>query len=377
MQEMTHLAILGRQPELGLVELESVLGPDALRPFGRQALLTRAPELRTLGGVVKLAQVLWQGPSLPLNDLPLADLDLPVRDSKTSFGLSYYGPRETPRGLTAAGLTLKKALRARGGSYRFVQPSEGLGLSAAQVIHNDLTGEGFELVIVREGASMVIARTTEIQDIEAYGRRDHGRPARSAKVGMLPPKLAQILINTTHSGTIYDPFCGTGVVLQEALLAGRAAQGSDLAPEMIEATRTNLEWLPSLSDASLPSWSVEEADARTVSVPAGAAIVSEGYLGPNQSRRVRPEDIAALREPLLELYVAALGSWAASLPSGGEVSICAPAWRASSGWSYLGIIDELPRLGYTVKQFSHVRGPLLYSRGDQFVGRQLLLLTRN
>ena len=92
-----------------------------------------------------------------------------------------------------------------------------------------------------DGRELVIALTEAIQDIDAYTARDRERPARSAKVGMLPPKLAQILVNSAQGSAIYDPFCGTGVILQEALLMGHEAYGSDLAAEMVDATRTNLE----------------------------------------------------------------------------------------------------------------------------------------
>lgn len=377
MKPFTHIAILGRQPELGLLELESVLGADRLIPFGRHALLRELPDLKRLGGTVKIAELLWEGEAMPAADVPLDLSALPRRESKVSFGLSVYGGRETPRSLLAAGLTLKKQLRAEGGSYRLVSPAAGTELTAAQLRHNRIIEDGFELLYVYAGGRLAVGRTVAVQDIDAYTARDHGRPARSAAVGMLPPKLAQMLINTTHADLIYDPFVGTGVIPQEALLMGRAASGSDLSEEMVEATRTNLAWLPEYAGGPLPDWTVEKADARQVPIPEGAAVVSEGYLGPNQSRPVRPDEAEALRPELLELYTEALSSWAARLPPGAEVSICAPAWRTKDGWVYLGIVDELPRLGYTFKRFLHVRTPLLYSRPDQFVGRQLLLLSRS
>lgn len=64
-------------------------------------------------------------------------------------------------------------------------------------------------------------RTSFVQDIESYTARDQARPMRDARVGMLPPKLAQIIINLALSNNditeVLDPFCGTGVVLQEGI----------------------------------------------------------------------------------------------------------------------------------------------------------------
>src|SRR5262249_8047041 len=154
--------------------------------------------------------------------------------------------------------------KSSGRTVRLV-PNQTAELSTAQVIHNKLTSpNGWELVLVRSGQQTIIAQTVSVQNIDSYTVRDRGRPKRDTRVGMLPPKLAQMLINLAvgpaefeHiapelSGdvclqpednaklraaranfTVLDPFCGTGVVLQEALLMGYRAYGSDLEARMV------------------------------------------------------------------------------------------------------------------------------------------------
>ncbi len=378
MQSAKYIAILGRQPELGLLELESQLGAAAVVPFGRwAALLDRSAAVAEYGAIVKMGEVLYDGPAADVRALPIDPAQLPRADSgKTSFALSLYGLKATPRFVVVAGLALKKAL---GGSVRFVAPSEGLAASAAQLRHNHILERGFELLVVVNGQRMIIARTLEVQNIDWYTQRDYGRPARSAKVGMLPPKLAQLLVHTTSAPTVVDPFCGTGVVLQEALLAGRTAVGSDLAPDMVAASRANLAWLPEVAPRPLPAWTVTEPiDARAVTLPPGpCAVVTEGYLGPNLATAPTPARLAEIQAELRSLYGDALAHWAAQLPAGAELALCVPAWHMPSGWHYLGLVDDLSRLGYTMKVFKHVRTPVLYARPDQIVGRQLLLLRKN
>jgi tRNA G10 N-methylase Trm11 len=378
MSSLKYIAILGRQPELGLMELESVLGAGGVAPFGRTAaFMSEAVHIDRLGGAVKVAEVLHAGTVTDLRQLPLDIKALRPNGGKTTFALSVYGTRDTPKTVLAAGLELKKKLRALGeGTVRLVKAGKGTAVSSAELYHNKVLDEGFELLVIASGKEMVIARTLGVQDIEWYSRRDYDRPARSAKVGMLPPKLAQILVNSTHSEAVYDPFCGTGVVLQEALLLGRSAAGSDLSEEMVVASETNLPWLKDQVEAPLPDWQVKLADARQVKLPIGSAVVSEGYLGPNLSEPPKLAAIPAMRQELRDLYTKSLANFASQLPSGGEVSICVPAWHVGKDWHYLGIIDELPRLGYTLRSFEHVRTPLLYAREDQVVGRQLLLLRK-
>jgi len=377
MSSLNYIAILGRQPELGLVELESLVGAKGVQIFGRQAALVGAElDVDRLGGVLKFAQVLYRGPVTPLRDLPVDVASLPVNESKTSFGISAYGLRDTPKMLAAAGLELKKQLKVRG-SVRLVLPARGLALSAAELRHNAVVRDGFELVVVVANGEMVVAKTLGVQDIDWYSKRDYDRPARSAKVGMLPPKLAQVLVNTTSASKVVDPFCGTGVVLQEARLLGREAAGSDLSGEMVDATRTNMVWLDSQVSRALPAWAANLADARAVVLEPDVSIVSEGYLGPNLSHSPALPALGTIKSELLALYRDCFRNWAKQLPAGAQISICVPAWRVGKVWHYLGLVDELASLGYTLKSFRAAQTPLLYARDDQVVGRQLLLLRKN
>src|SRR6185503_11866116 len=136
----------------------------------------------------------------------------------------------------------------------------------------------------------LLAQTLFVQDIEAYGARDQARPARDARVGMLPPKLAQIMLNlsagplraSTDDLTrlrVLDPCCGTGVILQEALLMGYSVMGTDIEPRMTEYSKRNLKWLfekyPSL-DGQVD---IETADATSYQWPGFSTIASEVFLG--------------------------------------------------------------------------------------------------
>lgn len=378
-QCMKYIAILGRQPEFGLVELENVLGADSIEPFGAQtALLAQSTNLHHLGGTQKIGRVLYHGKTGDLHDIFLAIDELPMRTSKTPFGLSFYGASVSPKYVVAAGLELKKHLKHRG-SLRYVAPQGGLELTAAQIKFNNIIENGFELLVAVDKTEMIIAITEQIQDIDWYSKRDYDRPARNAKVGMLPPKLAQIMLNTTKEDMVYDPFCGTGVVLQEALLMGRCAGGSDIDQELVAATKQNLTWLrQQLPDQKLPVWTVTTADAQSVTLPSEPiAVVSEGYLGPNQSKRVDAKLVTKLKQDMEELVIKSLANWAAQIPTNTNIALTIPLWQSSSGSIGLDILDRLPDLGYTLKDFKHVDSTkLIYRRPDQFVGRQLLLLRK-
>jgi tRNA G10 N-methylase Trm11 len=377
MSSYNYIAILGRQPELGLLELESLVGAPNIEPFGTAALLSDNPGIDRLGGAIKIGEILWRGAASPLEagKLPIDLSALPMRETKTPIAFSVYGSKQNKKDIKVVAFGLKKALRERG-SVRLVLPAEGLALSAAELRHNFVIEHGFELMVIVSRSEMIMAKTIGVQNIDWYSKRDYGRPSRSAKVGMLPPKLAQILVNTTSGSPVVDPFVGTGVILQEALLNGREAVGSDIAADMVAASRENLTWLKDQTEVPLPAWSVAEVDAGKVTLPEGASIVSEGYLGPNLNFAPALSDLEKIKSDLRRTYLESLANWSRQLASGAEVSICVPAWRQGSSWSYLGVVDELPRLGYALKAFKYVPTPLLYSRSDQTVGRQLLILRK-
>jgi hypothetical protein len=263
MHQMDHKSvfILGRQPAIGRAELESLLGAGHLEPVGDFALACDiAPgdiPFDRIGGSIRLAK--------PLGDFPTANwpqvaqatikalptfLDSLPAEGKVKLGLSTFGMGVNERHLLRTGLELKKVCKAAGRSVRLV-PNVEPALNSAQVLHNQLTGDmGMELLFIKNDKQTYLAQTIAIQDIDAYARRDQGRPKRDSFVGMLPPKLAQTIVNlavgqlepvTGH--VVLDPFCGTGVVLQETLLMGYDAYGTDLEPRMVDYTRQNLEWL--------------------------------------------------------------------------------------------------------------------------------------
>lgn len=366
-----YLAILGRQPELGRLEWESILGASALEPFGDHLVVNASRDLNRLGGTLKLARIVRRAPvikKLLPDDLELAT---PAAGKRT-FGVSFYGTGISASRAAAAGLGLKKQLA---GSWRLIAPKAEAYLSAAQLNHNQVLAKGFELIIAHHQGEAIYALTEQIQDIDWYSQRDYHKPARDSKVGMLPPKLAQILINYAGDTTgIWDPFCGSGTILMEALLMGRPAWGSDIDPQMVAASQTNLEWLA--SQRPLPDWSVELADATTAPPPhPGCAIVSEGYLGPNPGGI--PSNLEGVKVELEQLYHQFLLHSAGWQSKGQRLVLCLPAWHHHQRVEMLSIIDRLTDVGYALRRFATADSSrLIYHRPGQAVGRQILILER-
>lgn len=392
---LQSIVILGRQPALGLAELESLYGADNVSVVSAQAagltLHAHDIDFKRLGGSTRLAHVLAEIPSTDWErverELPklVTELGLTLPDGKIQLGLSAFGLKISPAKLNAAGLTLKKVLRSKLERSVRVTPNPELELNTAQVLHNHLTGPtGIELLLVATSDNRtVIARTTQVQDIDSYTLRDRGRPKRDARVGMLPPKLAQIIINLAtgpaKAGLVLDPFCGTGVVLQEAELMGLTAYGTDLEPRMVEYSKGNMEWLQDAFrlDKELPKIEVGDATSHTWD-PQPSFVAAETYLGRPFTETPAPDVLTTTIGDCNRILTKFLRNVWESIPYGTRLCLAVPAWQTAPGrFRHLPLIDDVVNLGYNRVSFEHVRGEqLLYYREDQTVARELLVLTR-
>lgn len=400
---MKSLLILGRQPALGMAELEAVYGAKALKPVGLDAVLLDVEPadvaFNRLGGSIKLSKVLtlldstdWQAVEDHLGNTILEHLEY-MPEGKFRLGLSAYGLRVRAQEINASALRLKKIIKAEGRSVRVV-PNKQTALNSAQVLHNQLTSPtGWELIAVRFGQKTILAQTIAEQDIEAYADRDQNRPKRDARVGMLPPKLAQILINLavgeanpSSPEVLLDPFCGTGVVLQEAILMGIRGFGSDLEPKMIEYSKHNLSWLMErfrkfdghrgATEGHFYKLEVGDATRHTWQ-PAPDFVACETYLGPPLTALPSSERMRQIEHDISRLHNEFLKNIGRQIKPGTRLCLAVPAWKTKQGFLHLKTLAKLADLGYTRLSFVHARdSELIYHRPDQIVARELVLLEK-
>jgi tRNA G10 N-methylase Trm11 len=314
-------------------------------------------------------------------------------DGKITLGISVFGFAVSPRDVQQTGIILKSALKKSGTSLRLI-PNVTPILNSATSHHNKLglSANKVELMIIRgSDGKIVIAESTGAQNITALAARDQGRPKRDAFVGMLPPKLAQIMINlagplqTPDLATsdltqprVLDPFCGTGVILQEALLLGYGAYGTDIAEKMIRFSRDNLNWLQEEYHMS-GHWYLHEGDAiDTQWQQPISAVVAESYLGQPFSAPPSPAKLTEVRGNCNHIISDFLKNLTPQIASGTPLTIAIPAWKDTfGGFTHLPLIDQLEKLGYSRVEFKTISNDqLLYYREDQVVARELLVLKK-
>lgn len=316
---------------------------------------------------------------------------------KKQFGVSIYLIDPTIKAFgdpKRLGMFIKKGLQAEGLSLRAVLPEfTSLSLASVVVTKNLLLQKGAEIVAIGDKTKVFVGRTLIVQDFEDYGRRDYQRPVRDDKQGMIPPKVAQIMLNftgLTPSKTILDPFAGIGTILQEGILLGHKMIGSDINKVAIEGAETNLEWFRNRYKVPNNRYRLEVADVAKVSEVFKdekiAAIVTEGSLGPIYGKLPTEAEIKQNFSDLKELWTKAFKEFKKLLPEGAKVVICLPSYKKTENdYILFPEIDFVTKLGYSVEdlfpkaikemaRFLKVTGrnSMIYDRKDQIVAREII-----
>ena len=402
------IAILGRQPSIGIAELESVFGGEKIRVLGDYACIIETEKINVshFGSILKTGRVVFEVNSTDWHDVSKKITQIFERDfadfsGKITLGISSYGLKIRANEISKTGTIIKHKLKNHGVSVRII-PSKTAALSTA-ISHNNKLGlseKKIEILAVRGGKKTIVALSEGAQNITSYAKRDQNRPKRDTFVGMLPPKLAQTMLNLGAGENqpqiqalfggknfeipeiILDPFCGTGTVLQEALLKGFEVNGTDLSEKMIEFSQENSEWFLRefkphgeigkiyQADATDEKWSF----AKNLST-----VVCETYLGQPFSAPPSPKKLEEVREICNRIISNFLKNLATQIPDGTQICIAVPAWKTQNGdFSHLPLVDFLNKLGYNRREFMRVKPQdLIYYREDQVVARELLVLIRS
>lgn len=384
---MKKIAIHGRQPEFGIAELEMLIGYENIEPIGNVAsLVSEASDIEyaRFGSSVKFAELVATMSLADLKDVVLECKSHLLEyaksiDGKLKLGVSVYGLNVKPKEVERASLEIKSYLKANGVSVRVV-PNKKQQLNAASVLNNKLTKQnGYELIIVYGTKSVYVGRCIYVQDIDEYARRDRDKPKRDPLNGMLPPKLAQTLINLASPEkdfVVLDPFCGSGTVLMEAAAMGMGSYGTDISPIMVHDSRENLEWFSKGREDS-PAFVVEEADACDYKWSRKYDFVAcETFLGPAIKESPEKDVLNSIIAEVNDIHVKFLSNLATQTKTGFKLAIAVPAWRKNGDIYNLPLLDDLEELGYNSTSFKHVSNELVYFRPQQNVARRVLVLQR-
>ncbi|TAN34169.1 methyltransferase domain-containing protein [Patescibacteria group bacterium] len=373
--------VLGREPELSASELDAVLCLNGQFSINQNILIANAAVngelINRLGGTIKIGREIGSGLSEEQMMEKIID-ELKTIGGKIHFGLSFYGPPRLP--MKTWGLRIKKELTSSGLSARYVENKTPV-LSSVTVAKNNLLKRGAEFLIFGAGGKFSLAKTIAVQPFEEFSRRDYGRPARDDVSGMLPPKLAMMMINLTgislpllrgglgRGKILLDPFCGSGTILTEALLLGYGdLVGSDVSAKAVADTLKNIEW--TAKNKKINVFQSDSADIGKHLAPNSIdAIVTEPFLGKPLRGNESRADLAGQAEELRLLYEKAFQQFQKIIKPGGVVVFASPRFFFKN--ETVRVNFETKKYGFTPVPFFNKQNFLLYHRPGQRVAREI------
>lgn len=400
---ISYAAFLGHQPQISLAELAAALPGFTLEHMvGRSVALVSCTKNLTqddvdlLGGTVLLARKI-DGAYRSTDDIPrIVAAETAGVKGKITFALRGAGTI-SPALIHLHYRATKQLLKGTGRAVRYIgneqRPAASALLRDAGLIDGS---QGCEIVVITDADFCWIGRTVATQDPDAYTERDMEKPVRDTRAGLLPPKLAQILLNLGSWAAreaygkepspfiVLDPFCGTGVIPLEALIRGWHVLASDSSQKAVTGCETNLEWIRKkrgIKKREVPS-TVTKHDARKPFAlkQAPTVVVTETMLGPALKTQPTAKDARSIRSACEDLEIAFLKNARATLP-GVPLVVTFPVWRLRTGplplertWKALPAIGYTPVLPPGITAEHPERPSLLYNRNDQLVGREIVIL---
>jgi tRNA G10 N-methylase Trm11 len=413
---MKYFFVLGSNPAASAAEIIACTKNIGLtiNEISQQILIAKSEReidvtalMSRLGGTIKIGQ-LTEHQSPPDVDMMTKvltqELILRAKEGKIKFGYSIYSLDKEPTKfeikkmmdkLRRVGMETKRQLRERKLSARWIKSKTDDVLTSVVVEKENLISNGAEFCFLIKKQKLLMGLTKIVQPFNLFSRIDFGRPNRDAYRGMLPPKIARIMLNLAgikDNMTIWDPFCGSGTVITEALLMGASSIfGSDLDPKAVSDTKQNIDWLIKngfIQQAKKTHIFTHDArkQPKIIAPDSIKAVVSEPFLGPPRQGHESKKELTRRLAELTNLYRSALLTWRPLLSSEAVLILALPLYKVGSeklGVNLTTIIGKTykvdPILPTPMTNFFHQGitpgGGIIYGRPNQLVWREIIKLS--
>lgn len=310
-----YLFVFGRDPQLSILELVSYL--DArdieyeLQEYDDEVAYLKAKPFSIKNAIKELGGTQKIGVLTDLNSLTFTQREL-------KYHIEYYG--ESDEDAFKKELKQVFKLEKLKPIYKNIQGPQDL--DKHQIIQ-----EGYEFLVYND----LVFKTVHVSNPASYKERDK-KPFFDEK-RTISVRLARMLINISGvvpGNTLLDPYCGTGTILQEALMLGVHVVGLDNDKMTCEGCVKNMYWIRK-TYSTTATWNIYNKDARRLGtyVDKADAIVTEPYLGPFLRKLPTYKQAQVLIEELEKDYAQLLKQL--KMVSKGRIVLIVPYYKANDG----------------------------------------------
>lgn len=235
---------------------------------------------------------------------------------------------------------------------------------------------GMEIIKLKND---VIGIVEHYQNIQLYEAIDFEKPLSGMKIGMMPSKLTQILINLAghrkedekKSQTIYDPFCGFATTIMTANAMWYNTIGSDIN---ITSAKTNIKWWKTNQYFTPNPIVTFKHDVREETskhfLQQITRVVTEWRLGPIQKRELTDSQIHKTYKEISSLYKWVRKNCNSNIKTKRSGAICVPYYNEL----YDQVINTFVNERESEYQIKTINEKLVYKRPKQKTWRLILLV---
>ena len=358
---MKTFFILGRNPELSRREiLEFLKARERTHKeilFEENLMIIETNEgerfdIQEFGGVMHLGEIKLEGNSEELKKYLKENEVIP----SDKFSYAIHGDLDTQILKEKFKQEKKKASQKHGRKLLHFQDGSKMQNPKAD----------FHIFLHEHENTIYHGLATQSYDSKGVESRDMQKPVRREALA-ISPRLSKILINLSGAkprDRMLDPFCGIGGILQEALIKKINVHGIDKDKEAAAGAKTNLRWL-SQEYKIQAKYVIDNDDSRRAPDLQFAAIATETPLGKLLTKKPSDNQARQMITNFEAYMVPILKRLKKVKKPSAKIAITFPAIR--------NIHVDAQKIAERAGLRMYI-SPILESRKDQFISRDILVL---
>lgn len=377
---MKTFFILGRNPELSRVEiLEFLIARNQEHKeilFEENILVVETNDkvkfdIQEFGGTMWLGKINFEGDETELTEYLNKTEIIPA----DKFSYAIFGNQDPQILKNKFKERKKKAMIKHGGKQIEFQNKEKQELPSANFyifFHSQRSkqsatnGKSDLQSDSKHKETVYLGTATQNYNNTGVKKRDMQKPARRESLA-ISPRLSKILINISGARPntlLLDPFCGIGGILQEALIKNINVHGIDKDKQATIGAEQNLKWLTSEYKIN-SKYTIQNIDSRKTPDLQFAAIATETPLGKILRQKPAEKEAKQIILDFEAFIIPILKRLKKCKKPNAKIAITFPVIRDLHVNAQK--IAEKTELKIYIK-------PILESRSDQFISRDILVL---
>lgn len=359
---MKQFFILGRNPELSRAEIISYLLAREIEYkeilFENNLLIldsNKEIKIQELGGTLKSGKIIFEGEEKELKEFLNKGELIPA----DKFSYSTFGNADETILKEKFKSEKKKAMLKHGRRTIKFQEGESERLADAD----------YELLF-HKNKKIYLGLVDQEYNYSEIKKRDMNKPHRREELA-ISPRLSKILINLSQAkegDLLFDPFCGVGGILQEAMVKGMKVTGIDKDENAIKQAKENLFWIQKKYSTRTRIKLKRENSIHAPDMQADA-IATETPLGILQKKKPSKLETEKILNNFKNLIIPILRRMKKIKKPNAKIAITFPAIREHS----IDLKEIEEETGLKTYNKNNLKFPIPEFRPDQFISRDIIV----